>query len=176
MMKNHEDLTAAINRSVRSTLRGHPLVEDAVQEAQIAAWERREADPETPLGHLLVSARRKAQDVAVGKQQYGAPHRTPGSGSRKPVFGPIDVGAYGEFAETWAIEQFPEIEGRIAIEQILEAALTYEERVVVEMMIDGYRHAEIAHHLSRTVSWVRDHMPQIRAKLMPYLGDLRVAS
>lgn len=173
MMKTYEDLTAAIERSVRGSLWSHPLIEDAIQEAHIDAWRRREANPDIPLGHLLVSARRKALDVAVGKPQTGSLERSPGSGSRKPNFTAVEELANIN-REPSVCSHDKTVIGETLVDQLLRD-LEPDERTIARLMMDGLNHAEIGERLDRSVGWVRKRMPTMRAKLTPYLDDLRVA-
>lgn len=171
MIESAAELAAAVERTVRSRYRSSPLLEDAIQEGLIEAWRRVEAD-ET-YGHALQGAIWRAGDVVVGKRQLGAPERSPGSGSRLAYTTSHEarVEALGDSAAP-AVEFDPE---RAAFVDDVLTLLEPVERFIVEAMMAGYNHGDIADALDRSVGAVRKRMPKIRQKLTPALEDLRAA-
>ena len=172
MIEDAAELSAAIERALTNRLRGypHPTIEDAIQEGHIEAWRRLEAGED--FGRALHGAIWRGQDVARGKQAFGSPERSPGSGSRKPSLTSYE--ARTEALGDWAAA--PEIapERAVFVDEVLDL-LEPVERFIVESMVDGYTHAEIADALDRSVAAVRKRMPTIRGKLAPALEGLRAA-
>ena len=170
MIDSVAELSAAIERTVRARYRDHLALEDAIQEAHIEAWRRLKADE--PYGWALQAAIYRANDIIVGKQALGAPERSPGSGSRKPL-----LTSYEERTEImgdWATAAPVDPERAAFIDDVLDL-LNPVEQFIVEAMMAGYVHAEIAEALDRSVGAVRARMPKIRKKLEPALEDLRSA-
>lgn len=168
MIDSPAELAAAIERTCRARYRDHLMLEDAIQEALIEGWNRLKADQ--PYGWALQAAIFRANDIIVGKAHLGAPERTPGSGSRKAL-----LTSYEERTELlgdWATAAPVDPERAAFVDDVL-ALLEPVERFIVEAMMAGYPHAEIAEALDRSVGAVRKRMPAIRAKLEPALADLR---
>lgn len=168
MIESPAELAAAVERAVGNRLRNHPLLEDAVQEGLIEAWRR--LDDEQSYSHALQGAIWRAQDVAAGKQTLGAPERTPGSGSRK-----VSATSYEARTETlgdWDVMPSIDPERAAFVDSVL-AILEPVERFIVEAMMAGYTHTEIAEALDRSVGAVRKRMPIIRRKVEPLVEGLR---
>jgi DNA-directed RNA polymerase specialized sigma24 family protein len=170
VIEDAAELSAAIERALHSRLRGHPMLEDAIQEAHIEAWRRLDAGDH--FGSALHMAIWRGNDVAKGKRAFGAPERSPGSGSRKPL-----LTSYEERTETlgdWASAPPVDPERAAFVDDVL-SLLEPVERFIVESMVEGYTHGEIAEALDRSVAAVRKRMPTIRTKLTPALEELRAA-
>lgn len=168
-MESLSDLSDAIERSVSRRYRSHPLYEDALQEAHIEAW-RKIKDEGADLGLALHSAIFRAQNIVNGRQTFGAPERSPGSGSRKPLLQSYEAHTASNDSEVPVIEFAPE--SGVFVAEVLDL-LSPVERFIVEAMMSGYTHAQIAEELDRSVAAVRKRMPRIRAKLEPVLEELR---
>lgn len=154
-----------IHRVVRGVVGSHPLAEDAVQEALIGVWEATTADPGLSDTYARVIARSKAHNVLRGRQHFGAPRRTPGSGHQATETG-LDALVALELEPTW--EPIDEAQDARLVDELL-AVLEPEEERIARLMMDGYRHAEIGALMGRSVGWVRDRTPRIRSKLTPHL-------
>lgn len=181
MIESPADLSDAIERTLRSRFRQHPLLEDAIQEAHIEAWRRLEADE--PYGNAFQESLWRASNIINGRQALGAPQRSRGSGSRIPThvsrealesaqIGAALGGGPTDLPEMPVIDPVADAERVIFVEEVL-SLLEPVERFIVEPMVDGYTHAEIAAALDRSVAAVRKRMPRIRKKLAPALEDLR---
>lgn len=178
MIDSPAELAAAIERTCRSRYRTHPLLEDAIQEGLIEAWSR--IDAEEGYGYVLQAALWRAGDIIAGKQALGAPQRSPGSGSRIPAHVSREALESAQFAPDldadldMGVDPIAEAERVVFVEEVL-MLLEPVERFIVESMMAGYAHADIAEALDRSVAAVRKRMPKIRAKLEPALEDLRAS-
>ena len=169
MIEDVSELAAAVERTVRSRYRGSPIIEDAVQEGLIEAWRR--VDAGESFGFALQGAIWRAGDVVVGKQQLGAPERSPGSGSRQ-----VRMTSHEARVEAVGDAAMPSVtidpERAAFVDEVL-TVLEPVERFIVEAMMAGYDHRAIAEELGRSIAMVRARMPKIRAKLAPVLEDIR---
>jgi DNA-directed RNA polymerase specialized sigma24 family protein len=154
---------------VRATTRNHPLAEDAVQEAAIQAWLVSEEGPDLPDEYLRRAGARRALSVMRGNQQFGAPPRTPGSGSRKPTT--VDLGVLTALDAEPVTDPLAASEGRIVVEGLL-ALLTDRQVEVARLLLIGYTQREAAEVLGITEKAVEARVRVARKKLEPYREDL----
>lgn len=170
MIETLDELADAIARAIGSRFRNSRGVDDLIQEGQIAAWH--EFEDSGDYGRALQAGIWRAYAVAKGNQTFGAPERSPGSGSR--LVSEQSYAALGDVVDYEPIAAVQEPQRDVFAEEVL-ALLEPVERFIVEAMMAGYVHADIAEALDRSVAAVRKRMPTIRAKLAPVLEDLRAS-
>lgn len=158
-------IEAAESALVRAATRGHPLAEDARQEAAIRAWELSEAQPGLPGQYLRQAARNRALDVMRGKPQFGAHDRSRFSGTKVTLQALSVVVALPDLEPRYE----DDIVERRSVEEFLEG-LTADQSRVARMLVEGFTQEEIAHAMGCSKGKVWNLLSVVRTKLSQHLG------